>query len=69
MKLIENWRNVSFKERIETQSTAAGIMAFFKDSQFLGKGQFIKDELNKYKLPTFESILDDIWYQYYGFMK
>lgn len=44
-------------------------MAFFRDSQFLDKGQFIKDELNKYNLPTFESILDDIWYQYYGFSK
>ena len=57
------------KNRIETQSTAAGIMAFFRDSQFLDKGQFIKDALNKYNLPTFESILDDIWYQYYGFSK
>lgn len=57
------------RERIETQSTAAGIMDFFKDAQFLGKGQNIKEELEKYNLPTFESIWDKIWLQYYGFTK
>ena len=55
------------KMRIETQSTAAGIMAFFRDSQFLDKGNFVKEELQKYNLPTFESVLDKIWYRYYGF--
>ena len=57
------------RRRIETQSTAAGIMDFFKDAQFLGKGQSVKEELEKYGLPTFESIWDKIWLQYYGFSK
>ena len=37
------------RERIETQSTAAGIMDFFKDAQFLGKGKNIKEELGDIK--------------------
>lgn len=57
------------KDRIEKQSTAAGIMAFFKDSEFLEKGLSIKEELEANGLPTFEDIREKIWYQYYGFTK
>ena len=40
-------------------------MAFFRDSQFLDKGQFIKDELNKYNLPTFENVMSEVRDFYY----
>ncbi len=57
------------KDRIEKQSTAAGIMAFFKDSEFLNKGTYIKEELEANGLPTFEDIREKIWLHYYGFTK
>ena len=57
------------KDRIEKQSTAAGIMAFFKDSEFLQKGNYIKEELEANNLPTFEDIREKIWRHYYGFTK
>ena len=55
------------KKLIEAQSTAAGIMAFFKDSSFLGNGQYIRKELEENGLPSFDSIEEEIWNRYYGF--
>ena len=42
-------------------------MAFFKDSEFLNKGEYIKKELEANDLPTFEEIREKIWRYYYGF--
>ena len=57
------------KRRLESQTTAAGIMSLFEDSYFLGKGKKVKEELNQQGLPTFDSILNDVKKLYYGFIK
>ena len=53
------------KQRLYDQTTAAGIMALFEDSYFLNRGKPIKNELDKYNLPTFESVMDKVIDFYY----
>lgn len=53
------------KQRLQDQTTAAGIMALFEDSYFLEKGQSIKKGLEEYNLPTFEDVMDDVRAFYY----
>lgn len=53
------------KQRFYDQTTAAGIMALFEDSYFLNMGKPIKNELDKYNLPTFESVMDKVIDFYY----
>ena len=57
------------KQRLQDQTTAAGIMALFEDSYFLRKGQPIREGLEEYHLPTFEDVMDDVRKFYYGFLK
>ena len=53
------------KQRLQDQTTAAGIMALFEDSYFLKKGQPIKEGLEEYHLPTFEDVMEDVKDFYY----
>lgn len=53
------------KQRLQDQTTAAGIMALFEDSYFLKKGQPIKEGLEEYHLPTFEDVMDEVLDFYY----
>ena len=57
------------KQRLQDQTTAAGIMALFEDSYFLNKGQPIKEGLEAYHLPTFEDVMDEVRKFYYGFSR
>ena len=60
-------RRIATRNRIESQSTAAGIMALFKDAAFLDRGKDIQKESAEHGLVSFEDILDKIYLQYYGF--
>lgn len=53
------------KQRLQDQTTAAGIMALFEDSYFLKKGQPIKEGLEEYHLPTFEDVMSEVRDFYY----
>ena len=58
------------KQRLQDQTTAAGIMALFEDSYFLKKGQPIKEGLEEFHLPTFEDVMDDVRdFYYFGKVK
>ena len=53
------------KQRLQDQTTAAGIMALVEDSYFLKKGLPIKESLDEYHLPTFEDVMDELRAFYY----
>lgn len=58
------------KQRLQDQTTAAGIMALFEDSYFLKKGQPIKEGLEEYHLPTFEDVMEEVKdFYYFGRIK
>ncbi|MBD5426267.1 MAG: hypothetical protein HDR38_01760 [Treponema sp.] len=56
----------STKERLETQNTAAGIMAFFMGAFRSETGKEIYEFFKSHKMESFESIEQDVRNAYYG---
>ena len=61
LKSIEDTKN-----RLETQKTASGIMAFFTDALHSERGKQIYDALKKSGLSSFEAIEREVRDAYYG---
>ena len=60
-ELVENT-----KKRMQAQSTAAGIIAFFTDALESKKGQELAAKIHALGLPLFEDIKDQVFARYYG---
>ena len=56
---------IETKERLHSQTTAAGMMSLFEDSYFLKKGFDIRDELRANNLPAFEDVMESVRQFYY----